>query len=264
LLETDAVADAVEAAQAAVDRLPEDPPTWERGRALATLAQTLMYARDEEAATTVAKQAKEAARAVGAPWVEADALVTLGQLSEWSGQIDDAISLFTAAHDQARDAQVLGVELRAAYQLARAKLERGDLAGAGTTAHQGVARAEEKGLGLAPYGLDLQDVHHLAHYQEGAWDHATQLADGRPGRAPTVAEARLSAMALFVEVGQGNPVVGERRAWLEPFWAEDRFSEYIARGLLAEHALWRGDPEGALGEVAAALATQADKDGYGP
>jgi DNA-binding CsgD family transcriptional regulator len=215
-------------------------------------------------ATTVAKQAKEAAGAAGAPWVEADALVTLGELSENGGQVDEAISLFTEAHDQARDAQVLGVELRAAYQLARAKLERGDLAGAGTTAHQGVARAEEKGLGLAPYGLDLQYVHYLAHYQEGAWDHATELADGFPVRATTVAEARLSAMALFVEVGQGNPVVGERRAWLEPFWAEDRFSEYIARGLLAEHALWRGDPEGALGEVAAALATQADKDGYGP
>jgi DNA-binding CsgD family transcriptional regulator len=71
-------------------------------------------------------------------------------------------------------------------------------------------------------------------------------------------------MALFVEVGQGNPVVGERRAWLEPFWAGDRFGEYVARGLLAEHAMWRGDPEGALGEVAAALVTQVDKDGYGP
>ena len=264
LLETDAVADAVEAAQAAVDRLPEDPPTWERGRALATLAQTLMYARDEEAATTVAKQAKEAARAVGAPWVEADALVTLGQLSEWSGQVDDAISLFTAAHDQARDAHVLGVELRAAYQLARARLERGDLQGAATTAHQGVARAEEKGLGLAPYGLDLQYIHYLVHYQEGRWDHAAELADGFPVRATTVAEARLSAMALFVEVGQGNPVVGERRAWLEPFWPADRFGEYIARGLLAEHALWRGDREGALAEVGAAIATQADEGGFGP
>jgi len=264
LLETGAAAEAAEAAQAAVDALPADPPTWERARALATFAQTLMWARDSEAATTVAKQAKDAAGAAGAPWVEADVLVTLGELSENGGQVDEAISLFTAAHDQARDTQMLGVELRAAYQLARARLERGDLEGSATTAHQGVARADEKGLGLAPYGLDLQYVHYLAHYQEGAWDHAAELADGFPVRATTVAEARLSAMALFVEVGQGNPVVGERRAWLEPFWAEDRFSEYIARGLLAEHALWRGDPEGALGEVAAALATQADKDGYGP
>ena len=75
LLETGAVADAVEAAQAAVDALPEDPPSWERSRALATLAQTLMYARDEEEATLVAKRAQEAARSVGAPWVEAAAII---------------------------------------------------------------------------------------------------------------------------------------------------------------------------------------------
>jgi len=266
LLETEAFDDAVEAAQAAVDALPENSPTreWARARALATLAQTLMYARDEEAAAAVSKRAKEVARAADVPWVEADALVTLGQLSEGSGQVDEAIGLYTMAHDQARDAEMLGVELRAGFQLARAKLERGDLEGAVATAHQGVARAEEKGLGLAPYGLDLQYLHYLAHYAEGKWDHAAELADGFPVRATTVAEARLSAMALFVEVGQGNPVVGERRAWLEPFWAADRFGEYIARGLLAEHALWRGDPEGALAEVGAALATQVDKDGYGP
>ena len=53
LLETDGRRRRGEAAQAAVDALPEDPPRWERARALATLAQTLMYARDE--ATAVAK-----------------------------------------------------------------------------------------------------------------------------------------------------------------------------------------------------------------
>jgi len=247
LLETEAIGDAVAAARAAVDVLPADSVSWKRARALATYAQTLMYAR-----------------AADAPWVEADALVTLAQLSEGSGRVEQAIGLYTAAHQQARDAQVLGVELRAAFQLARSRLERGDLAGAVETAHEGVARAEEKGLGLAPYGLDLEYLHYLAHYAEGSWDHAADLADSFPVRVTTVAEARLSAMALFVEVGQGNPVVGERRAWLEPFWPGDRFGEYIARGLLAEHALWRGDPDGALAEVEAALVTQADEDGYAP
>jgi DNA-binding CsgD family transcriptional regulator len=264
LLEIGAFDEAVQAAQTAVDALPERPASGTRGKALATLAQTLMYDRQEESAADVARQAQAVAGAVGVPWVEADALVTLGQLSEHSGQVDEAIALYTQAHDQARDTQMLGVELRAAFQLGRVKLERGDLPGAAATAHEGLARAEENGLGLAPYGLDLQYLHYLVHYADGSWDHAADLADGFPVRATTVAEARLSAMGLFVEVGQGNPVVGERRAWLEPFWAADQFCEYIARGLLAEHALWRGDPEGALAEVAAALATEADKDGYGP
>jgi len=58
--------------------------------------------------------------------------------------------------------------------------------------------------------------------------------------------------------------VGERRAWQEPYWRSDRLTEYTARGLLAEHALWRGDSGGALAEVDAALATQNRGRGYVP
>src|SRR6266571_5565641 len=81
LLEIDEVAAAAEAAEAAVDVLPEDPPRWERARALATHAQTLLYhTRGEAPARAKAEQALAAARIAGAPWVEADALVTLGQI----------------------------------------------------------------------------------------------------------------------------------------------------------------------------------------
>ncbi|MBO0776604.1 MAG: hypothetical protein J2P34_09830, partial [Actinobacteria bacterium] len=245
LQETDAPADAVEPARAAVAALPDAPPRWEHARALATYAQTLLYGtRDQPAAAAYAERALAAARAAHAPWLEADALVTLGQLSERCGQTGEAISRYTQAYQQARDASVLGVELRAAFQLARFELERGNLASASASAHQGVARAGEYGLLLAPYGLDLQYIHYLAHYADGAWDHAAELADGFGVRATTAAEARLSAMALFLDVARGRPTVADRRAWLEPFWRSDRFGEYIARGLLAEHALWRGDTSG--------------------
>ena len=80
----------------------------------------------------------------------------------------------------------------------------------------------------------------------------------------TAAEARLSAMALFLDVARGSPKVAERRAWLEPFWPGDSFGAYIARGLLAEHALWRGDTATALAEVAATLAELDVEGGYGP
>ncbi|MGE5137406.1 MAG: helix-turn-helix transcriptional regulator [Gemmatimonadota bacterium] len=265
LQETDAPADAVEPARAAVDALPAEPPRWERARALATYAQTLMYgARDEPAAGAYAREALAAARAAGAAWVEADALVTLGQLSERCGQIADAIASYSQAYEQARGTSMLGVELRATFQLARIQLEQGDLASAAATAHHGVGRAEEYGLGLAPYGLDLQYVHYLAHYADGSWDHAAELADGFAIRVTMVAEARLSAMALFLDVARGRPTVAERRAWLEPYWRSDRFTEYTARGLLAEHALWRGDTGGALAEVDAALTTQDHTTGYAP
>ena len=272
LLETGDFDDAAAAARAAATVLPADPPTWQHARALATYAQTLLYAtRDPAGADTekrvqaVAEEARAAARAASAPWAEADALVTLGLLAEWNGRSKEAVELFTLAHRQASEARVLGVELRAAYQLARAQLERGDLGDAMATSHEGLRRTGETGLNLAPYGLDLQYLHYLGHYNDGSWDHAQEIADGFTVRVSTIPEARLSAMALFMDVARGNPVVQERRIWMEPFWPADGFGEYIARGLLAEHALWQGDIDTALAEVGTTLRAQRhDYGSYGP
>ena len=256
---------AIAAARAGIDALPEEPPRWERARALATYAQTLLTADDLSPAQEWALRARDAARAAGAPSTEADALVTLGQLDERAGRPAAAIEVFTLAHRQARDAGVLGVRLRAAFQLARMHLESGDLAQASATAHEGLERAEEAGLLLAPYGLDLQYLHYLAHYNDGDWDHAQQVADGFPVRVTTDREAVLSAMALFIDVARGNATVAVRRTWLEQFWPAEKFSEYLSRGLLAEHALWQGDPTTALAEVAACLKVQIERlGGYGP
>jgi DNA-binding CsgD family transcriptional regulator len=265
LLELDAITDAEAAARAAVSAPAAGPPGWVHARALATHAQTLMYIGEETAAARRAEQARAAARAAEAPWVEADALVTLGLLAEREGRLADTIELFTQAYSQAQANNMLGVELRAAFQLARARLEQGDLVAAAATAHEGVGQAEAAGLGLAPYGLDLQYLHYLAHFADGCWDHAQELADGFGVRVTAVGEARLSAMALFLDVARGSPVVAERRAWLEPFWPADSFSAYIARGLLAEHALWRGDTVTTLAELAAIMSEQGTSGkGYGP
>ncbi len=254
LLEVDEPAEAEAAAATAVRMLPDPPPGREHARALSTHAQTLMYTGDEIAAGRRAEEAAAVARAAGLPWVEADALVTMGLLAERDGSPGRAIELFIQACEQATAHAMLGVQLRAGYQLSRAQLERGDIAAAAGAAHEGVARAEADGLRLAPYGLDLQYMHYLAHFADGCWDHAQELADGFSLRVSTVAEARLSAMALFLDVARGSPAVAERRTWLEPFWPADLFTSYIARGLLAEHALWRGDYPTVLAEVAATLA----------
>ena len=267
LMDLDEPEASLAAAQAAVDALPADPPRWERARALATHARTLLSMADQQPARARAEQARVAAKAAKAPWVEADALVTLGLISERSGKIAHAVGLFTRAHQQAATAKVLGVELRAAFQLARLQLEQGDLAGAASTAHEGTHRAQQAGLGLAPYGFDLQYLHYLAHYSDGAWDHAQEIADNFAVRVTSVPEARLSAMALFVTVARGRKrSVAERRAWLEPMFAQDRFAEYIARGLLAEHALWQGDTVAAVAEAEATIrAAQAwTEDYHGP
>jgi DNA-binding CsgD family transcriptional regulator len=260
------VDEAAQVARASIDLLPEDPPTWERARAIATYASTLMAIgfRDEEAAEW-AERARAAARAADSPWVEADALVTLGNVAKREGRDDEAIELFTAAHEQARKAKVLGVELRAATILSRAHLERGELADSARVAHEGVRRSDQAGLSLAPYGLDVQHLHFQAHYAKGDWDHAQQLANGWSIRVATLPEAILSAMALFVDVARGNTVAAERRIWLEPLWDRDKLCGYMARAMYAEQALWQGDTGLAVAEAEATIALDWEEHyGFAP
>ena len=169
------------------------------------------------------------------------------------GRNDEAIEVLTEAHKHAREATVLGVELRAAYHLARAHLERGDLTIGAAVAHEGTSRAIQTGLNLAPFGSDLQHLHFQCHFADGQWDHAQEIADGFPVRVTSPPEAYLSSMALFIDVARGNPAVEERRAWIEPFWSVSGFDPFIARGLLAEHALWQGDTDQALAEAQFAI-----------
>jgi DNA-binding NarL/FixJ family response regulator len=248
--------ESLEVAQETVREVPAEPPTWYRARAMATYAIALMATRHYDDAWDWVGQAREAARTAGSASVEADALATNGQLALRAGQSDEAIGMFAAAVEQAGAAGAVGVRLRAVNNLATEHLVRGELDQAAEVAHQGVGWAEAEGLGLAPFGLDLQHLHFQAHFADGCWDHAQELADGFPVRVTRQAEALLSAMALFVDVARGNPVVGERRTWLEPFW-DDIFVAYIARGILAEHALWQGDCQRALAEAEAAIDADA-------
>jgi DNA-binding CsgD family transcriptional regulator len=248
-----AAAEAAEVARATVDATPADPPTWQYARAISTYANTLLTDDDFTMAREQAERGLAAARAAGAPWVEADALVTLGFISNREGRNDEAIKLLTEAHKQAREAKVLGVELRAANHLAQAHLELGDLAIGAAVAHQGTERANQTGLGMAPFGLDVQHLHFQCHFADGLWDHAQEIADGFPVRVTNAPEAFLSSMALFIDVARGNPVVAERRAWIEPFWSGHGFDGFIGRSLLAEHALWQGDAEQAIAEAGFAI-----------
>jgi DNA-binding NarL/FixJ family response regulator/tetratricopeptide (TPR) repeat protein len=257
--------EAVEVARATVDAIPADPPTWQYARAVSTYANTLLIEDDDTVAREQAERGHVAAEAADAPWVQADTLITLGFISNREGRNDEAIKLLTMAHKQARQARVIGVELRAAYHLARAHLELGDLARGGAVAHEGTQRAMHAGLDMAPFGWDVQHLHFQCHYADGKWDHAQEIADGFPVRVTSVPEANLSSMALFIDVARGNAAVAERRAWIEPFWTGHGFDGFIARSLLAEHALWQGNAEQALAEAQIAISLAREEPwGYHP
>jgi DNA-binding CsgD family transcriptional regulator len=245
--------EAIEVARTTVEATPAEPPTWQYARAIATYANTLLSEDDFTLAREQAERGLAAARAANAPWLQADALVTLGYISNREGRNDEAIKLLTQAHRQAREAKVLGVELRATYHLAVAHLELGDLTIGAAVAHEGTKRANQTGLKMAPFGLDVQHLHFQCHFADGKWDHAQEIADGFPVRVTNVPEAYLSSMALFIDVARDNPAVAERLEWIEPFRSAHGFDEFIARGLIAEHALWQGDTEQALAEAQAAI-----------
>jgi DNA-binding NarL/FixJ family response regulator len=266
LLDIDEDAEAIANASAAVDVLPAEPPTWERAQALATHAKTLLSFVDTGPARARAIEAEAAAQAAGAPWLEADALATLSSLSERAGLITDAKAAVARALELASSSDMAGVELRVRTLMARIQLESGDITAAGQTAHLGVERAIQTGLSMAPYGTDLRYLHYLAHYNDGNWDHAQEIADGFPIRVTNISEARLSAMALFIDVARGSTRVAERRAWLEPYMAMDSLAEYIAEGLFAEDAYWSGDLAAAVTAVKATIgaATAWGGEEYGP
>jgi DNA-binding CsgD family transcriptional regulator len=249
--DSDAAAEALRAAAESVAQLPAEPPTRNLARAMSTYAMALMVTGDVASARDWAQRAR-AAGETAAPWLAADALVTLGHLSSREGETEEAKRLFTAAFEQAAGTHMLQVELRATYFLALEQQTRGELAEAARIAQLGVRRADDEGLGLAPFGLDLRHLHFQARFLTGEWDQAQQLADGFPVRVTSLPEALLSAMALFVDVARGNPAAEERRTWLEPFFY-DGFVSYITRGLLAEQALWNGDTDLALSHAEAAI-----------
>ncbi|POM23371.1 Transcriptional regulatory protein LiaR [Actinomadura rubteroloni] len=235
--------------RAALDLLPPDPPTSERAKALTTYLRTLLGDDDQEDLTALAEETIAAARATGTADAEAGALVSLALYREPRDPGADVEPLFHRARDLAVGADDFQVALRAAFHRARARFDRGDLAGAAASADEDLRFAGEHGLDWSIYGVTLRCLRFLVHYTSGDWTSAARTADGFGIRFTRPFEAQVSAYALFLDVARGTPAVAERLARLEPIWEHDWLIAYISRGLAAEHALWNGDPEGALAHV---------------
>ncbi|WP_281217617.1 helix-turn-helix transcriptional regulator [Microtetraspora fusca] len=245
----------VEAARAAVDALPADEPTPLLARALATHART-MFTTSATAVRDLATRALDVARAVGARDAEVSALISLAIVEEATGTIERVVELLDLA--AATGSDDLSVHLRATFHTARVRYEHGELEAAARLAGAGNELAARSGLTWSTYGTDLRFLSFLIRYAAGDWDEAERIAAGFGVRVGTLAAAHLSSFALFIEVGRGSDAADERLSWLRPFWrpderggAADSLVTYMAGGLAAEQALWRGDPETALRHVTA-------------
>ncbi|MFI0483400.1 AAA family ATPase [Actinomadura sp. 9N215] len=243
-------------ARAAVTMLADDPESVERAWALATYARALLYRDPDTEMPEFAEKAVAEARAAGATGAEAALLVTLGLYRESREADPGVVELFARARDLAEasgDSPLAAT--RARFHHSRAMFDRGDLAGAARCADEGVRYVLDNGLRWSTYGIIMRSLRYLIHYTTGDWTEANRLADEFAVQVVRPAEAQISAYALFVEVAQGSPRADERLRWIEPQLREDLFLNYLARGLAAEHALWRGDPHAAVEHVENVLGT---------
>ncbi|MFG2073852.1 ATP-binding protein [Nonomuraea maritima] len=252
LAEVDDSAEELAAAERAVDSATT---TCELARALATYARCLLWSSRHHEVEAYCTRALETARAAGARDAEASAMLTLAIFLEVRGDMARAHELVHAAAEESSGD--LAIDLRARYQHARIHYEQGYLSAAAETADDGIKLAAGNGLKWSTYGTDLRFLRFLIHYAAGEWDQAETVAAGFGARVGTPHEALLSSVALFVEVGRDLPAVGNRLDLLRPFW-DDELTEYMSRGMAAEHALWHGDPATALEHVRAAMARPAE------
>ncbi|MFE3453456.1 helix-turn-helix transcriptional regulator [Nonomuraea sp. NPDC059194] len=254
LWEMDQTDEAIAVAESAVATATEPVVL---ARALATLARCLAWSDRHAELEPLAERALATARSSGAADAEASALVTLASAAELRGDWARAESLFHMASSRASGN--LAIDLRALFNLSRVHYDLGRLDQAAEVADRGIALAAEAGLSWSTYGTDLRFLRFLIHYVSGEWHEAEAMAARFPTRVGTVPESILSSFALFIEVARGLPKVGERLAWLQPFWS-DPLVTYMSRGMAAEHALWNGDLAAALDHVEAVMGILTPND----
>ena len=236
-------AEAVAAGRRAVELVPAEPPTALRARVTAGLARALANTRHYEEARRWCDEALAVARAAGSDDDETNALVTLATLQQYQGG-DTA-----AARAMLRDAAARGaaagnrfLELRALHNLGVLESDAGNLDASYAALDAAAEVAERSGLVLSGFGLDTRALRCIVHYMAGNWDQSERLAVAVDDRTTTTAPA-VSAVALFVEVGRGNPRASERLERLRVMPEEDPWAIYVGNGCGADLARWQGDPE---------------------
>jgi DNA-binding NarL/FixJ family response regulator/tetratricopeptide (TPR) repeat protein len=246
------VEEALDARARAVELAPDQPPTRLRARVTAAIAQALVNARRPAEARRWCDEALAAARGAGSADEEADVLITLGMIEQYSDPAN-ACSLFAAARAQAAAAGSPEIELRALYDLAEVSSQLGDMASACTAFDEGVELAERTGLGWSGMGIFLRRGQLKAHYRTGGWDECERLIAAVP-ELTTLAVADVVAKGLGVLVARARPAAS---VWLRQLAGLGGADPALDRDVAvweAELAGWQGDLEGARSAIQRGLA----------
>jgi len=202
-------------------------------------------------AVEVGERALELAAAGGFTSVEADVLITLGSLDNLEGRLADADELFTRAAATAEAGGHLGTALRARYNLAVDRYDRGDLAGARKVLDDSCAWAARNGLAWTPYGLQLLGLQVTTSFVLGDFDIALRQASAIGPQAPHLAATAVGVVAALVLAARG--AFDEVEATLQRDWFDDAEEGLSAVVAQAEALRWQGEPARAAEVLVAAL-----------
>jgi DNA-binding CsgD family transcriptional regulator/tetratricopeptide (TPR) repeat protein len=250
-----------EALHEAVRLVPSDPPSEERARVLASLADAMLLAAREEEAEAASREAIAIARQVGAERELGRALVVLG----WAQATRRG---FEAGSASLREACRLGEKhadpdmLATAYGFLAEELMQADrleeAVAVSLAGRDSVVR-----LGLSGYWHDTYLLGSAAEalFKLGRWDEADKLA--RQALAQARSDERLAfLMIASLEVGRGEfePAEAHLNQVKDRALGSSREFARMYLVLMAELRIWRGRLDEAWGAVEEGLDRVAGTD----
>ena len=241
----------------AMRRIPAEPPSEARARAVAGLAQILMLGARFEEARDLAQDALALARSVGAREIEGHAQDTRGLCRAVAGEIDPAL-------DDMRAALAIAEEVGNVDDIGRAYANwiwildlAGRLDEAIGVARVGIATAERLGS-MRFFGSHMLCNAGDELYRLGRWEECEQIAR-RAEEANPLGVNEILAEELLARLALARGHLEEATVRLRPLAPLAELAADIqfvcpVRASLAELALWQGRPDVAAAQVAATLA----------
>ncbi len=206
---------------AALELVPESPPTPLRAEALAVHAKALLQGSSNEESARYAAEAIELATSLGLRNLAQSTALVLAKIDDLTGDRRAALARLDDVLDQARALDDADVELRGLHQLGGVHYGTGDFVRARKAYLAATERARDARRPWAPYGLDARGLAALSSYALGDWDDALAVL-GTDGETPPVAvEAFLTSIRLSVEAGRGSPDGIVHVGVVRPFWERD-------------------------------------------
>ncbi len=206
---------------AALELVPESPPTPLRAEALAVHAKALLQGSSNEDSARYAAEAIELATSLGLRNLAQSTALVLAKIDDLTGDRRAALARLDDVLDQARALDDADVELRGLHQLGGVHYGTGDFVRARKAYLAATERARDARRPWAPYGLDARGLAALSSYALGDWDDAVAVLGSGGELPPPAVEAFLTSVRLAVEAGRGSADGIAHVAMVRPFWERD-------------------------------------------